>query len=229
MKKYILPIVASVSILINVVLITIMSVNMVDSTHNIKSRDIRKDVTYRKECAQNLLSKVITSNLYFPESYDPVSIQVDSVFHGPLTDLDCLKAAHELIDLKNQLPGAEDAYKEALHNLKIFGSSGVFWRHAEEKKNAEENLRSIKESIAKKEQIIKNRDSSHDGEFIGWQIIHRYRAKSQGGNISFSNVLYVVNPDMSEWLFRYSLESDSHNIEGLNKAIKQTLGSYTEE
>ena len=188
--KYIHIVVTGISLIVNIILAIFIYVN----NHDVNSKDLQEDVKYREECEQNLLRQIITSELYFPESYDPVTIRVDSIFHGPLTDYNCVTAAKELIDLRRQLPGAENAYKEALNTLKIFGSSDVFWRNADDKKNAEERLITLKENIAKREHIIKNRDSSHDGEFIGWGIAHRYRAKNQGGNVSFSDVLYIVSP-----------------------------------
>lgn len=189
-----------------------------------------EDIEYRQSHAQTILHKIITETLYFPESYNPVSISVDSVFHGSLTDAECLKAASELIKLKAQLPGAEESYKEAVHNLKIFGSSGVFWRHGEEKRNAEERLNSLKSKIAKREEIIRQRDSSHDGKFIGWQVTHRYRARTKGGEPSISDVIYILNPDMTSWKFRYSLDkTDSDNLNELIKVIRQTLGMDYDE
>ena len=48
--------------------------------------------------------------------------------------------------------------------------------------------------------------------------------------MSFSNVLYIINPEMTNWLFRYSLDdTDSDNLNALNKVIRQTLGIYQEE
>ena len=231
MKRYILPIVATISIIINIILIVIIfSGSQSNSVDTERSKNPFKDIEYRQSHAQTLLRKIITENLYFPESYNPVSISVDSVFQGPLTDAECLKAASELIKFKAQLPGAEDAYKEAVHTLRIFGSSGVFWRHAEEKKNAEEHLNSLKSKIAKREEIIRQRDTSNDGKFIGWLVAHRYRAQTMGGDPSISDVLYILNPDMTSWMFQYSLdETDSDNLNELTKVIRQTLGMDYDE
>lgn len=231
MKRYISPLVATISIIVNIILIVILfNDNQSNSVVTGRNQNPFNDIEYRQSHAQTLLRKIITENLYFPESYNPVSISVDSVFHGPLTDAECLKAASELIKFKAQLPGAEDSYKEAVHTLKIFGSSGVFWRHAEEKKNAEERLNSLKSKIAKREEIIKQRETSHDGTFIGWQVTHRYRAQTKGGDPSISDVLYILNPDMTSWMFRYSLDkSDSDNLNELNKVIRQTLGMQYDE
>lgn len=225
MKKNLLPI-TIVSVLINLVLVVIIKFQCCNTSSNeFSNKPSLADIKVRTDSAQAVLRKIITADLYFPTSYDPVSIHVDSVFYGPLTDSKCLDAAHALISGKNMLHDAEESYKEAVHSLKIFGSSGVFWHHAEEKKNAEERVKSLKENIAKNEKIIRERDSTHDGKFIGWQVSHRYRAQTQGGNIAFSNVLYVLNPEMTEWLFRYSIEdNDSHNLLNLQKIIRETLG-----
>lgn len=230
MKKYILPIALALSLVLNIVLVCLMFANNKGAECEDNKSDQFEDINYRNTAAQDLMKQIVCADLYYPESYDPVSTKIDSAFHGPLTDPECLKAATELIKFKAQLPGAEDSYKEAVHTLKNFGSSGVFWRHAEEKDKAEERLNSLKEKIAKREEIIRQRDTSKDGKFIGWQIAHRYRAKTQGGGVSFSDVLYVVNPEMSGWSFRYSLnEFDSDNLKALDKVVRETLGLYQEE
>lgn len=231
MKRYIFPILATISVIVNIILIVILfSGNQKSSIDVDKYQNTFNDIEYRQSHAQMLLRKIIIENLYFPESYDPVSTSVDSVFHGPLTDAECLKAATELIKFKAQLPGAEYSYKEAVHTLKNFGSSGVFWRHAEEKKSAEEHLNSLKSKIAKREEIIRQRDTSNDGKFIGWQVTHRYRAQTKDGGPSISDVLYILNPDMTSWLFRYSIdEADSDNLKELSKVIRQTLGMDYDE
>ena len=230
MKKYVLHVVLIISLILNVVLLCKIIVPQVNDNLADKATNEFENREYRTATAQNLIKNIICKNLYFPESYTPVSTSVDSVFHGPLTDAECLKAASELIKFKAQLPGAEDSYKEAVHTLKIFGSSGVFWRHAEEKKNAEERLNSLKSKIAKREDIIRQRDTSNDGKFIGWQVAHRYRAQTKGGDPSISDVLYILNPDMTSWMFRYSLDNtDSDNLNELNKVIRQTLGMDYDE
>jgi hypothetical protein len=226
MKNFILPTITIISVIANILFLFFYY----KTTYKADSQNQQDETVYRKECAQEFIRKKITNNLYIPESYDPVSLKVDSVFHGALTDTYCVQAALELIDLKNQLPVAENKYKEALHDLKIFGSSGVFWRHAENKKNAEEKLKKIKERIGKREEIIKNRDLSNDGKFIGWAITHRYRSKNRKGEIFINDVVYVVNPEITEAWFQYSLDdNDNSNLEAINKVIKQTLGTYIEE
>ena len=47
--------------------------------------------------------KLVCENLYYPDSYDPVNTTVDSVFYNYLTDVDCLNAAIELIEMPKKV------------------------------------------------------------------------------------------------------------------------------
>lgn len=219
MKRFILRLVLILSLVFNIVTILVFILLSLPE----KDKDKMENPEYRTTRAQNLMRAITVNRLCFPESYDPIYTIVDSAFHGPLTDSECRKAAIELIKLKAELPSAERKFKEASHNLKIFGSSGVFWHHAEDKKNAEEYLNSLKLAITKCEEIIKLRDTSMDGEFIGWQIKHRFRAKTSD-KVLIIEELYVVNPEMTNWMFHYGLNNfDDDNLKRIENVINHTL------
>ncbi len=231
MKKYILPIITSVSIILNIILICIISFHGFGLTSDNKESEnsVFQNTTERDEAAKKCMQKFICEDLYYPDSYDPVSIHVDSAFYGPLTDSECVKAAMELIDLRSKLSSAESQLKRANHDIKNFGGSGVFWRDGEAKKEAEAQIKELKPKIEKRTNLIKNRDTSHDGEFIGWIITHRYRAANGYGAVSFSDKIYVVDPKMESWYFRYSADDDdNNNILEIDKVIRQELGIYEE-
>ena len=66
--------------------------------------------------------------------------------------------------------------------------------------------------------------------FIGWQVIHRYRASNSNGVMSFGNVLYILNPQMNQYFLRYSLDkNDEHNLESIKRVIESELNIYTNE
>lgn len=91
-------------------------------------------------------------------------------------------------------------------------------------------MKDLKPKIEKREAIIKNRDSSMDGKFIGWQVIHRYRASNSNGVVSFGDVLYVLDPEMNQYYFRYSLEeNDSKNLKTIKRVIEELLGTYVDD
>ena len=85
-------------------------------------------------------------------------------------------------------------------------------------------MQNLQEKIEQRQLKIRNRDTSMDGEFIGWQVAHRYRAANSKGEVSFGNVLYILNPGLTESYFRYSLDDEKNNLESIRKVIEAELG-----
>lgn len=234
MKKNLLYIALAFSMLINVaVLFVLLKGNISSTTKEEESpKEISPFADYNKRqtAAENAVRRYVCENLYYPNSYDPVSTKVDSVFYNYLTDEDCVKAAFELIDLRKSYESAKDTYDENVNNIKVFGGSGVFRDHTINRDKAAAEMKDLKPKIEKREAIIKNRDSSMDGKFIGWQVIHRYRASNSNGVVSFGDVLYVLDPEMNQYYFRYSLEeNDNKNLKTIKRVIEELLGTYVDD
>lgn len=234
MKKNLLYIALAFSMLINVAVLCVLLKGNISSTT--KEEESPKEVSpfadynKRQTAAENAVRRYVCENLYYPNSYDPVSTKVDSVFYNYLTDEDCVKAAFELIDLRKSYESAKDTYDENVNNIKVFGGSGVFRDHTINRNKAAAEMKDLKPKIEKREAIIKNRDSSMDGKFIGWQVIHRYRASNSNGVVSFGDVLYVLDPEMNQYYFRYSLEeNDNKNLKTIKRVIEELLGTYVDD
>ena len=234
MKKNLLYIALAFSMLINVAVLCVLLKGNISSTT--KEEESPKEVSpfadynKRQTAAENAVRRYVCENLYYPNSYDPVSTKVDSVFYNYLTDEDCVKAAFELIDLRRAYESAKDTYDENVNNIKVFGGSGVFRDHTINRDKAAAEMKDLKPKIEKREAIIKNRDSSMDGKFIGWQVIHRYRASNSNGVVSFGDVLYVLDPEMNQYYFRYSLEeNDNKNLKTIKRVIEELLGTYVDD
>ena len=234
MKKNLLYIALAFSMLINVAVLCVLLKGNISSTT--KEEESPKEVSpfadynKRQTAAENAVRRYVCENLYYPNSYDPVSTKVDSVFYNYLTDEDCVKAAFELIDLRKSYESAKDTYNENVNNIKVFGGSGVFRDHTINRDKAAAEMKDLKPKIEKREAIIKNRDSSMDGKFIGWQVIHRYRASNSNGVVSFGDVLYVLDPEMNQYYFRYSLEeNDNKNLKTIKRVIEELLGTYVDD
>ena len=234
MKKNLLYIALASSMLINVAVLCVLLKGNISSTT--KEEESPKEVSpfadynKRQTAAENAVRRYVCENLYYPNSYDPVSTKVDSVFYNYLTDEDCVKAAFELIDLRKSYESAKDTYDENVNNIKVFGGSGVVRDHTINRDKAAAEMKDLKPKIEKREAIIKNRDSSMDGKFIGWQVIHRYRASNSNGVVSFGDVLYVLDPEMNQYYFRYSLEeNDNKNLKTIKRVIEELLGTYVDD
>lgn len=184
----------------------------------------------RQRKAEIFVRNTICEWLYYPNTYDPVKTTIDSVFVGPLTDPECVNAAAKLIDLRSQYSSTQSAYNEAIDHIRFFGRTDFGTSHwGKDRDEAKAQMKQLQEKIENMESIIKNRNTSRDGEFIGWQVTHRYRAANQNGNVSFGDYLFILNPEITKCYFIYPLEEGDGNMKSLKSiraVIEGELGLY---
>ena len=180
----------------------------------------------RQETAKTMAKKLVCESLYYPDSYDPVNTTVDSVFYNYLTDADCLNAAVELIDLRNAYEAAKSSYEDNDWTIRFHGNPGGAFLEHERNARAEaaSEMKELQPKIERQQEIIRNRSTARDGEFIGWQVIHRYRASNSAGVVSFGNVLFVLDSTMSQCYLRFSLDEDEKNLKSIRTVIENELG-----
>lgn len=213
-----------VSILVNVILacILLFGNSKDEQIDNSEPKEVSKEQLEQK--AKAVVKEYVCSNLFHPDSYDPVETRVDSAFYSCMTDRDCLVAAYELIDLRSKYNSAKASYDEAVNNIRTFGGTGVFRHFSVERDDAKKTMDETKPKIEERERIIKNRDDSHDGEFVGWFIYNRYRAKSNNGNVSFGEALIVADKDMNSWVLQYVVDKkETGNIDEIKKVMDELL------
>lgn len=180
----------------------------------------------RQETAKTMAKKLVCESLYYPDSYDPVNTTVDSVFYNYLTDADCLNAAVELIDLRNAYEAAKSSYEDNDWTIRFHGNPGGAFLEHERNARAEAaaEMKELQPKIERQQEIIRNRSTARDGVFIGWQVIHRYRASNSAGVVSFGNVLFVLDSTMSQCYLRFSLDEDEKNLKSIRTVIENELG-----
>ena len=176
-------------------------------------------------------------------SYSLADLRVDSLFYGYMTDPQTVQSAIQLIDAQTELRNAEgdvessnNTYLEAQNTLKVFGSSGVFWRHRKDRdealeslNSAKERLRRAKENVEQLREVIRSRNTSNDGKYVGWQIYCRYRAQTNNGTISFGSNVFLLDPKMQNCVFRYSLDEGDKDLDDIKQAIESTLEMNTKD
>ena len=224
-RNKIIYVILAVSIICNVLLLGILlGKNSNSNNDSNKEEQVQNNIEQIKDKAKVKIKEYVCSNLYIPESYDPVETTVDSAFYSYLTDYDCLKAAEELIDLRRDYNNAQSNYDEAVNNIRTFGGSGVFRHFSVERDEAKKTIEETKPKIEKCESTIKNRDTSHDGQFIGWFVYNRYRAKTNSNIVSFGEALLLFDKNMDKWNLRYNIEKDSKgNLDELKSIMEELL------
>ena len=229
MKNNVLYVVLAVSVVINIVLLCVFLPKNCSGKKDDSSAFSNTEI--RQEAAAEMAKKLVCENLYYPDSYDPVNTTVDSVFYNYLTDADCLNAAVELIDLRNEYESAKSSYEASDYSIRFHrGADGTFlepFRNA--KAEASAKMNELQPKIEKQQKIIRNRSAERDGEFIGWQVIHRYRASNSAGVVSFGNVLFILDPTMKQCYFRFSLDDDEKNLKSIRTTIEKELGISSDD
>lgn len=224
MKKTVLYIALAISVIINIILLCVLLPKSCSSNEDDGSAFSNAEV--RQEAAEVMAKNLVCENLYYPESYDPVNTTVDSVFYNYLTDADCLNAAIKLIDLRNEYESAKSSYESNDWTIRFHHNmSGPFLEHEREARaEASAKMKELQPKIESQQQIIRNRSTAKDGEFFGWQVIHRYRASNSAGVVSFGNVLFVFDPTMTQCYYRFSLDEDEKNLKNIRTTIENELG-----
>ncbi|MBD5199623.1 MAG: hypothetical protein HDS83_04455 [Bacteroidales bacterium] len=229
MNKLTTNILLIISVLLNISIIIFLLKSKSDSEKNDNNIVIDKE-SYQSK-AETFVREKICENLYYPSSYDPVKTTIDSVFYNYLTDSDCVLAATKLIDLKSEYSSALNRYNDAVDQIKFFGRTDFGHSHwGKDRDDAKALMTELQEKIEKNKSIIKNRNTLNDDNFIGWQIVHRYRASNSEGKVSIRDILFVVDPDITEYYCRYSLDEDNkYNLKSIRKVIETELGIVNED
>lgn len=204
MNKKGLTIILIISLIINTLLLGLILLFVINpqlSISNNQKNSIAENKESRQAIAERYIKKLVCDDLYYPESYDPVFVRVDSAFYSPYFNTVCIDAAKEIIKLKRQYNVAESYYQQ-------YKETGAF---LDEQRKYSNQMRETKKKIKEQEDIIINRDKNGEGSFIGWAIDNRYRAKSNSGNVLFGRQLYIVNKELTDWFLRFEVDSDKDN------------------
>lgn len=227
MKKNIINIVLTLSVLTNVFVLVYLFVHSDERPSEEVKSSVLIDSEKRFEMAKTAVRKLVCDDLYYPNSYDPVNTTVDSAFYSYMTDEKCINAAIKLIDLRDSYSSAKANYEQNDWTIRFMGNQKGPFLEGERNARSEsaKEMKRLSKEIKEEELIIKNRDSSNDGKFIGWQVVHKYRASNSKGVVSFGNVLFVFDPQMKQCYYRFSLDDNGNkSLVAIKNVIEQELG-----
>ena len=122
MNKKGLTIILIISLIINTLLLGLILLFVINpqlSISNNQKNSIAENKESRQAIAERYIKKLVCENLYYPDSYDPVFVRVDSAFYSPYLNIDCINAAKELKSLRVKYNLAESEY----NHYKKFGDA----------------------------------------------------------------------------------------------------------
>lgn len=143
--------------------------------------------------AEKLVKETLKDYLYYPDSYEPISTRVDSMFIDVTTIEPIMKISGEIRDLISKIDKCERNIESAESSMNIYAPDGYSSRftrgkYAQAKKEKEEaqsdldkyakklsgEVASLKENVAK----------YYKGEFTGWAVSHRFRSLNGAGSMT---------------------------------------------
>lgn len=202
-----------------------------------------------EEQAQEAVKNELHKTLYYFDSYEPLETKVDSAFNTPENNPDVnefMRSVWEQMDqvkeFAAELENAERTIASLSDARKLGGSFAYDYNEAVKDKvyvetKIKDNLKVVYENALKFSKFISQADSS----FIGWRVMHTYRAKTRGGDPSIGREVYIFSKDFKKVLL--NLKYDEYislvdQIQRMNESLpsqavlqskKKKIDTMTEE
>lgn len=180
--------------------------------------------------AEALVKESLKKTLYKPETYKAVETKVDSAF-APYDDPAFFEELAELGKMNDEYAELEEKAKSAKSSMSIW--SGPYMtaygrnEYQEAKEEYDEANAKIEKLKTKGRKQYEKVASMLQGEqkFIGYKVLHNYRADNNAGNTLIGNTIFFIDENFTE--VRYSLEVEEYNQ--IQEAISQFKEQIEEE
>lgn len=182
--------------------------------------------TVRLRKADSIVKRAIVDNLNYPQSYDSISTEVDSAFSSIYTG-ETVTAAYNIIKAKIEIGNILPDYKSHKQSADFWkGKDKLFYKQAiEDMQEPAEKLKRLNDEIETNRAMIRgNILTLSGGEFVGWQIRHKFRCSDQYGASRICERLILANKDLNGWIFCVGLEEDNFfNLKLIGRIIEEAV------
>lgn len=143
--------------------------------------------------AEKLVKETLKDYLYHPDSYEPISTKVDSMFIDVTAIDPIMEISDEIKDLISKINRCERKIEYAESSMDVWEpngyssqfSRGEYTRAKKEKEEAKSDMDKYTKKLAGKLASLKeNAAKYHKGEFTGWVVSHRFRSLNGAGSMS---------------------------------------------
>ena len=161
-----------------------------------------------EEKAESLISEQLKSTLYHPETYKPISTQVDSAF----INLENLAKIGEICEDLTELFQKQDEYANRLRSAesdksiyapnRYYNSEFRRTQYNQAKEECEELQAKLNRIAPKIEEAINELKSCSKNiycdEFTGWMVYHKFTSKNGANTVTLSGeVIYICDKELS--------------------------------
>lgn len=167
--------------------------------------------------------------LFYPETYDPIKTQVDSISGSVYITPKIVNAAIQIIKLKKEREPIYSNYKQAKESADFWkGTDSKFYRKYKEDMNDEtKRLKDIDNEIQHYNNVVLAfRDELNSNDFYGYSIFHRFRSGTDAGTKRINELLIITDKKLDCWTLRITLDEDNiYNFKNIKKTIDEVLES----
>lgn len=163
----------------------------------------------KEEKIQEIVNNSIKNDLFFPESYDPIEVKIDSVFNNMLSP-ENVEMAYEIIKIDNEVKSLYDEIVYAKELRDAFSSSphSSFYKSETKKIQNLENSRFEKEN-----QLMQLFNSLQEQywqrkEFTGYCAIQKFRAKNNDNQIGIVQYAVYIDTEATKSIAYYDLRNE---------------------
>jgi len=160
-------------------------------------------------------------------SYEPLETKIDSAFRSGLLDSSIVNRTKIFVEVMDDYERNSELARTALRHADVVGSLNY---SAYAKAQWDKYQAQFKEyewqciwsgTTAKNlDKTIREMIDSLGNDFVGWSILHRFRAKNKDGNYEVYDYLFVADPGFKQLL----LEMDTGTEE--SKQLMMLLNGY---
>ena len=146
-----------------------------------------------EEKVGKLVKETLKDYLYHPDSYEPISTSVDSMFIDVTTIEPIMKISGEISDLISKIDKCKMDIEYAESSMNIYAldgyssrfTRGEYARAKKEKEEAQSDLDKYAKKLSGEIASLKeNVAKYHKGEFTGWAVSHRFRSLNGAGSMT---------------------------------------------
>lgn len=146
-----------------------------------------------EEKAEKLVKETLKDHLYHPDSYEPLSTRVDSMFIDVTTIEPIMKISDDIKDLMSKINRCEEKIKITESSMDIWTpngyssqySRGAYARAKKEKEETSSDLEKYTKKLLEQLASLKEYVAKyHKGEFTGWTVSHRFRGLNGAGTMT---------------------------------------------
>lgn len=162
----------------------------------------------KEEKIQEIVNNSIKNDLFFPDSYDPIEVYIDSVFDNMLSP-ENIEMAHRIIKIDNEVKSLYDeiVYTKELRDAFSSSPHSSFYKSDTKKIQNLENSR-----LEKENQLMQLFNSLQEQywqrrEFTGYCAIQKFRAKNNDNQICIGQYAVYIDTEATKSIAYYDLSS----------------------